>query len=161
MGSTYQSTAGSWQTGNFMSTSNQVNGVGATSDTLSLALMNLVPGAIAYPLNPYPYEQEFARCQRYYEVHGAARRIGRGFVRWGAAGGGCGQSMVFAVPKGGIPTMAKSGTWTVNNCGQPAMSLALTRTGYVMYAAGHCYRRLLAFYADSSDDTFTAEWNPA
>ncbi len=75
-GTTFQTTANTWQVGNFLATSNQVNGVGAATDIFQLALVNLVPGATAYPLLPLPYEDILARCQRYCQKwSGAANTV--------------------------------------------------------------------------------------
>ena len=66
-GSTFQTTAGSWQAGLFYATSNQVNGMSSTSNNFKLALVKLEFGAVA---TPYPIELEadvLKRCQRYYE----------------------------------------------------------------------------------------------
>lgn len=67
-GSTFQTTANAWQNGNFYATANQVNGVGAATDIFSLALVNLVSGATAYPLSPRPYQALLGDCQRYFQV---------------------------------------------------------------------------------------------
>jgi hypothetical protein len=66
-GSNFQSTAGSWQAGNFSGVTgntqfvNQVNG-----STLNITGVGIVPGPNAPTVYPViPYEQELARCQRY------------------------------------------------------------------------------------------------
>lgn len=68
-GSTFQSTAGSWQAGNLLAVTgntqfvNQVNG-----STLNITGVGLVPGSVAPTYYPVvPYEVELARCQRYVE----------------------------------------------------------------------------------------------
>lgn len=66
-GSTYQTTAGSWQAGLFYATSNQVNAMDNASNNFKLALIKLELGSVA---TPYPVENRadiLARCQRYYE----------------------------------------------------------------------------------------------
>jgi hypothetical protein len=80
-GSAYNTTANAWNTGNFVSTSNQVNGVGATTDVFSLAMVNMIPGSIPQPLIIPPYALELIRCERYcYKVApGASGTYGPAF----------------------------------------------------------------------------------
>lgn len=66
-GTTFHTTAGTWQTGSFLSTANQVNAVDSTSNNFHLALVKIEPGAIATPFVMPDIGQELARCQRYYE----------------------------------------------------------------------------------------------
>ena len=65
-GSTYQTTAGAWQTGDFLATSNQVNATDSTANDFRLALVKIEPGSAATPFVMPDYQQELARCQRYY-----------------------------------------------------------------------------------------------
>jgi len=68
-GSTFQTTANAWQTGNFFATSNQVNGVntGATDFRIVGAMLN--EGALAFPFKLFGEDiaGEILACQRYYE----------------------------------------------------------------------------------------------
>lgn len=68
-GPTYHTTAGAWQTGDFLATANQVNGVntGATSFLLTGVMLN--EGNIAAPFKLFgeDIEGEVRACQRYYE----------------------------------------------------------------------------------------------
>lgn len=65
-GSTYQTTAGIWQTGNYLATSNQVNATDSTSNYFRLALVQLEAGSTATPFENRHWAQELALCQRYY-----------------------------------------------------------------------------------------------
>ncbi len=65
-GSDYQTTAGSWQTGNFLCTANQVNGLDSTANNFKLALVQLQAGSIATPFVQENQQQVLAKCQRYY-----------------------------------------------------------------------------------------------
>jgi len=67
-GSTYQTTAGSWATGNYYSTSNQVNACGSTSNNFYLSQVQLEVGDTASQFEYRPFGAELALCQRYYEV---------------------------------------------------------------------------------------------
>jgi len=66
-GSTFQTTANAWQTGNFLCTSNQTNVAASTSNYLDIALVQLEAGPVATDFNVAPFEAEYARCLRYYE----------------------------------------------------------------------------------------------
>lgn len=68
-GATYQATAGSWQSGDFRATSNQVNGVDSTSNDFRIAQTMLTLGASVSPFSRAGgnYGQEVALCQRYFE----------------------------------------------------------------------------------------------
>lgn len=82
VGSTYQTTTGLWNTGNFLGTANQVNVMGTLNNDFMIGLVNLVPGRVPIPLVPLPYALEFQRCQRYYQVLGTANgdQIATGFA---------------------------------------------------------------------------------
>lgn len=64
-GSTFQTTANAWQTGNYLATSNQVNAVGTISNIIGLADVKLELGSVATPLIPRPYGDELDLCRRY------------------------------------------------------------------------------------------------
>lgn len=69
-------TANTWLSSGLLATSNQINGVAATTDTFSLWGLNVVPGTIPQPYQPMPYELGLDRCQRYYEVQGTVYDYG-------------------------------------------------------------------------------------
>lgn len=66
-GSTYHGTADTWQASQKLATSNQVNGLDNTANNFSLAQVKLELGTVATPLEPRPFAEELAMCQRYYE----------------------------------------------------------------------------------------------
>lgn len=66
-GSTFQTTADAWQTGNFFATANQVNACDNTANNFRLAKAKFELGQVATPFVAVDFEQESARCQRYYE----------------------------------------------------------------------------------------------
>lgn len=66
-GSTYQTTAGAWQTGNFIATSGQVNACDSTSNDFRIVGVQLETGSQATPFENRGIAQELAMCQRYYE----------------------------------------------------------------------------------------------
>jgi len=66
-GSTYQTTPNTWQSGNYIATSNQVNACDSASNDFELAQVKFEVGTEATPFIPRPSGEEFALCQRYYE----------------------------------------------------------------------------------------------
>lgn len=66
-GTTYQTSANTWQSGNYLATSNQVNFLGTISNTFILTSVQLELGAIATPFEYRSFQEELSLCQRYYE----------------------------------------------------------------------------------------------
>jgi hypothetical protein len=66
VGSTFQNTPGSWQTGNFTATSSQVNVMDNTANDFFLTGIQLEVGSVATPFERRIYGQELFLCQRYY-----------------------------------------------------------------------------------------------
>lgn len=66
-GSTFQTTANSWQTGNYFATSNQVNGLDNTANNFKLALVKVEAGTVATGFSVTNFEEEYDKCLRYYQ----------------------------------------------------------------------------------------------
>ena len=66
-GTTVQTTAGAWQTGNFLATANQVNCLDTIGNIFAITGVQLEVGPVATPFEHRPYGMELALCQRYYE----------------------------------------------------------------------------------------------
>jgi hypothetical protein len=66
-GSTFQTTADAWQTGNYFATSNQVNATDSTANNFRLARIQLEPGEYATEFENRTVQQELILCQRYFE----------------------------------------------------------------------------------------------
>jgi hypothetical protein len=66
-GTTQQTAAGVWTAGGYFSTSNQVNALDSTSNNFKLALVQLEQGAYATGFENRSFDDEVAKCQRYYE----------------------------------------------------------------------------------------------
>jgi len=66
-GSTFQTTAGSWQTGNFLGTSNQVNETDSVSNNFYITGVQLEIGSVPTEFETRSYSQEFSLCSRYFQ----------------------------------------------------------------------------------------------
>lgn len=66
--SVFQTTSNSWQTGNFLSTANQVNELDSVGNTFKVALVQLETGSVATQFETRGVGQEFTLCQRYYQT---------------------------------------------------------------------------------------------
>lgn len=72
-GSTFQTSAGSWATGAFIGTSNQVNSTSSTANNFKLWGVTMGLGPTVAPYWPRLYADELRLCQRYcYATHGIA-----------------------------------------------------------------------------------------
>lgn len=83
VGSAYYTTPNSWQVGNFIATSNQVNCVDSTSNDFFLTGVQLELGQEPTPFERRPYGAELVLCQRYYQQLGniVYATIGSGLQR--------------------------------------------------------------------------------
>jgi hypothetical protein len=66
-GSTYQTTAGAWQNGNYWATANQVNACDNVANIFRLAQIDFKPIAAVTLFDQQSYEQELRAAERYYE----------------------------------------------------------------------------------------------
>jgi hypothetical protein len=67
-GSTYQTTAGAWQTGNYFSTSNQTNWLNETNNTFYITGIQLEQGSQATSFEQRSFATEEFLCLRYFEI---------------------------------------------------------------------------------------------
>jgi hypothetical protein len=65
-GSTFQTTANAWQTGNFVSTANQVNCLDTIGNIFAVTGVQLEIGTSATQFEHRAYSDELSLCQRYY-----------------------------------------------------------------------------------------------
>ena len=90
-GATFQTTANSWQNGNYFATANQVNGVDNVANDIYMSLVKLELGTGSTQFISRPFEIEVGLCQRYYEksynltvAPGTATAVGS--IQWVAGG---------------------------------------------------------------------------
>ena len=102
-GSNFHTTAGSWQTGNFSATANQVNCLDTVGNIFALTGVQLEVGEVATPFEHRPYGTELALCQRYYQVAytGGYRKYVANVIR---------ESVPLAVVMRAAPTLTKNRT---------------------------------------------------
>lgn len=139
-GSDFQTTAGTWQTGNFIATANQVNGVATGAGNFLVTAVVLEAGNVASPFTSRLVSDELAHCQRYYQIANVSARFqAAGANNYGQA------PIAYAVAMRTVP----SGTITAgqrNNllAGTPALGLDVDggRFEIASNAAGDTYALL-------------------
>jgi hypothetical protein len=137
-GSNYNTTAGAWQTGSFLSTSNQVNGCDDTANDFRIALFDIVPGSYDRPFPVVDHGARVGRCKRYYDksydlatAPATATNVGaRSFqTRRAIAGSAAGSqfySEVFSVPMRAAPTVV---LYALGGTANAITVVASTRSG--------------------------------
>ena len=73
-GSTYHGTDSTWNAGNYISTSNQVNLMATSGATFYITGVQLEVGSTATDFENLPYDVQLARCQRYYSTITVSQR---------------------------------------------------------------------------------------
>ena len=66
VGTTYHTTAGAWQTGSFLGTATNINGVNTGATDFRITGLQVEAGSVATQFEVDTVADEFARCQRYY-----------------------------------------------------------------------------------------------
>ena len=124
VGSTYQTTAGAWQAGNFLGTSAQVNLLAATTNEIRISGVQLEKGSVATEFERRSYGQELAFCLRYFY------RFGEGTVWSAGSTSGSGGNAFFR---------AFSFQWPVQMRATPSLTYASNGSatgGTIGYMAG-------------------------
>jgi hypothetical protein len=107
-GTDYQTTSGSWQSGNFFSTSNQQNLLDDVANNFYLTGVQLEVGEVSTPFEHESYGETLTKCQRYYEKPSHICCIGMvgGWISGGT--GSIRSSTSFNTSKRAQPTMTYS-----------------------------------------------------
>ncbi|MCA6480264.1 MAG: hypothetical protein IM557_06680, partial [Chitinophagaceae bacterium] len=105
-GSSWQTTAGAWQTGNVRATSAQVNCFDTIGNIFAITGVQLEVGSVATPFEHRPFGAELALCQRYYEAitnnSGSTQNV---FLSYGVGGNvAVANTYSFRVQKRAAPT---------------------------------------------------------
>lgn len=131
-GSTFQSTANTWQSGNFIATANQVNVTDSASNDFYLADICLVEdneGQTRVPDFVYAGRdifEELQLCQRYYQT-GAAEVIG-----YANAGGFTGYQIVWPTIMRTTPSVTQTNLFASGVSATPQQA-TITNAGATMY----------------------------
>jgi hypothetical protein len=107
-GSAYQTTPNAWNTGNFLSTVNQVNAVNTNGTTFALANVNIIPGTVPQQLRSRDISVEIERCMRYYQVLSNTNNQALGMVGYVFPNNEVYFQYHYPVEMGGIPTLKYS-----------------------------------------------------
>ena len=121
VGSTYTGSDGSWSANNYLNATGSVSVVGTSGATFYFTGVQLEVGSAATGFEYRHQQQEFALCQRYYQI--AGNTTNNSITIWGysGAGGTYGQSFRHPVVMRAAPTGAIVGTWAVVNSSQPTI----------------------------------------
>jgi hypothetical protein len=148
-GTTNQLAAGAWSAGNFQSSPNQFNLMGAVNNVFELFDVGLYEGNVAPAFMVPDYASELALCKRYWQKLGGDVAtdciISSGYSP--TAGAGLGPTIHYPVAMRAIPASAFVGAWTPVNVSNltPTVgtrslyySIAVTGTGvaYTQNGAG-------------------------
>jgi hypothetical protein len=154
-GSNFFTTAGAWQTGNFISTSNQVNFFDNTSNYFRITGVKTDLGINATQLSPLPFPEELQRCKRYffktfrYDIT-PAQAVGNAkgeYTAYATRAGNVdnfGMRQYFAVPLRTQPTVTTYNPLNANSFGVDILTLqnlvvgaSFDREGYIISMTGH------------------------
>jgi hypothetical protein len=152
-GSTWAGTAGSWASADYRTATGGTSVIATAGATLYITGLQLEVGSSATGFEYRQYTNEFALCQRYFEVHGGTAGAFPQYFGSGNNGTNVGLAIPFAVSKRAAPTVTALGTWTVSNCGQPFADSA-TIQGYRL-AATCSSTNTIQFYPASSSEKVT------
>lgn len=107
-GTNFHTTPGTWQTGNFFATANQVNAADAANNNFRFALVQLETGTAPTPFEDRSFGTELMLCQRYYQSFVS------GLLGSGSIGVNHGQRVTFPVPMRTTPTLTASSLGNTN-----------------------------------------------
>jgi hypothetical protein len=134
-GSTFQTTADTWNTGNFLATANQVNDCATIGNVWALEDVRMNLGTFCPP-DSASYDEDLRTCQRYYQIIQQEQR------QYSQAAGAV-QTFSYVFPPMRItPTYAQIAAGTLLNCssaGIICVTGSLAQSNITGAAAGDCY----------------------
>ena len=112
-GSTYQGTASTWAGSNYLGTSSNTNTILSTSSaTFQISVAKLEVSPIPTPYGRINFEDEYARCQRFYEKNynlgtavATATSVGDTFLLGATGAGTAGSTVYFRTTKRATPSI--------------------------------------------------------
>jgi hypothetical protein len=137
-GTTYQTTAGAWQTGNFLATSNQVNCLDTVGNIFAITGVQLEVGSNATSFEHRAHGAELALCQRYLPAFNGVTIIGAG---WGVSATQAFIEVIHSVTPRIAPTgltASAAGTFTIYGSG----AASVTPTSITLNAGGTSNSRI-------------------
>lgn len=155
VGSTYNTTSGSWQAGNYFGLTSGTKLSATSGATFYITGVQLEKGSTATSFDYRPYGTELQLCQRYFQQilydGGTYPSIG-GYI---TNGGTVDMSFPYQVTMRANPTVTKNGTWNVSgNNGQPSV-LGTSTSGFSLRITGTASGQGYA-YGQSSTTTVTS-----
>jgi hypothetical protein len=133
LGSASTGTAGSWQSANYFTSTNQTEWIATSGATFYISQIQLEVGTEATPFEHRPYDMELARCQRYYEVTGTGTNFGSNLcVAQNTTRANC--ACAFSVAKRATPTISVYSSSGANQVVAPGVSsVAVTIDSHNIY----------------------------
>ncbi len=125
-GTTFQTTAGAWQTGSFFATANQVNACDSTSNNFRVTGVQLEAGSVPSDFEQRFYQDELNLCMRYYKL------LTMSVLGYSVSGTNVGLNYMFATPMRATPTMATS-TYGNTTAGSDTVD-TVSATGFRFFA---------------------------
>ena len=171
VGTTFHTTADAWQTGNFMSTSGQVNNCDSVSNNFRISSFQLEEGTVATTFEYQSINETIEDCQRYFEKSydidvdpATVTDVGRLLQRaYSTASINHIMPITFAVEKRDNPTMVyySPGDGATGNMQIQAVNKAASTVGGTSGTRQTALQNTSAFTAAAENDTieahFTAE----
>jgi hypothetical protein len=120
VGSTYSGSPNAWAATGYIGATGAINGAAATSDTMLITGVVVLPGleapsAARSPLIMRPYDQELTVCKRYWQKLGGGGGTDIFINGYCAAGQGLTHPLFLPVELRAQPTSTIVGTWTLGN----------------------------------------------
>lgn len=115
-GSTSHTTAGAWQTGNFVATANQVNCLDTIGNIFAITGVQLEVGSVATPFEHRPYGLELQLARRY------GRPMPSGVLGQAFSASTSGHSMYLDTPMRATPNFSTTSGYVVSTAGGGTVS---------------------------------------